>query len=91
MLNHSCEPNCVWVSDGRNMVVRTVRDVAAGEQVSDSLAILILSLLAVLIVWSSSLSHTSILFALTNTTKPSCLIIMGLCQAASTVTYQRKT
>eukprot|EP00731_Ephydatia_muelleri_P004309 Em0002g485a len=32
MLNHSCEPNCVWVSDGRTMVVRTVKDVAAGEQ-----------------------------------------------------------
>lgn len=33
MLNHSCEPNCVWVSDGRTMVIRTVKDVAAGEQV----------------------------------------------------------
>jgi len=36
MFNHSCEPNCVFVCDGRELSIRTVRAVAAGEQLSYS-------------------------------------------------------
>ena len=91
MLNHSCEPNCVWVSDGRNMVVRTVRDVAVGEQVFFSFFVLIFTFYSILIARSSSLSHISMSIGLRNTTKHSCCVILGLCPAASTVTYQIKT
>jgi len=34
MFNHSCEPNCVFVCNGRELSIRTVRAVAAGEQLS---------------------------------------------------------
>ncbi|CAI8024395.1 Histone-lysine N-methyltransferase SMYD3 [Geodia barretti] len=32
LFNHSCVPNCAAVSDGRKLVVRTVADIKAGEQ-----------------------------------------------------------
>ncbi|XP_011670741.1 histone-lysine N-methyltransferase SMYD3-like [Strongylocentrotus purpuratus] len=32
MLNHSCDPNCAWVSDGRKLRIRTIKDVKEGEE-----------------------------------------------------------
>eukprot|EP00057_Strongylocentrotus_purpuratus_P016266 XP_011670740.1 PREDICTED: histone-lysine N-methyltransferase SMYD3-like [Strongylocentrotus purpuratus] len=32
MLNHSCDPNCAWVSDGRKIQIMTVKDVKEGEE-----------------------------------------------------------
>eukprot|EP00057_Strongylocentrotus_purpuratus_P015842 XP_011670316.1 PREDICTED: histone-lysine N-methyltransferase SMYD3-like [Strongylocentrotus purpuratus] len=32
MLNHSCDPNCAWVSDGRKLQIRTIKDVKEGEE-----------------------------------------------------------
>ena len=33
MVNHSCDPNCALVFDGRKLQVRTVKDVKEGEEV----------------------------------------------------------
>ncbi|XP_030853046.1 histone-lysine N-methyltransferase SMYD3-like [Strongylocentrotus purpuratus] len=32
MVNHSCDPNCTWVFDGRKLQLRTVKDVTEGEE-----------------------------------------------------------
>ena len=33
LLNHSCEPNCLVVFNGRLLSLHTIRDVKSGEQV----------------------------------------------------------
>ncbi|XP_030853050.1 histone-lysine N-methyltransferase SMYD3-like [Strongylocentrotus purpuratus] len=32
MLNHSCDPNCAWVCDGRKLQIMTVKDVKEGDE-----------------------------------------------------------
>ncbi|KAH7342483.1 hypothetical protein BKA65DRAFT_552115 [Rhexocercosporidium sp. MPI-PUGE-AT-0058] len=34
MINHACDPNCVWLSHGRTLQVRAERDIAAGEEIT---------------------------------------------------------
>ena len=36
MLNHSCAPNCVLTYDGASVQIRTLREVAAGEELTHS-------------------------------------------------------
>ena len=33
IMNHSCEPNCVWIFNGKAMVVRTVSNISSNDQV----------------------------------------------------------
>ena len=34
ILNHSCYPNCIYVSEGRRMCMRVIRDVREGEELT---------------------------------------------------------
>ena len=38
LINHACDSNCLYTSAGHRMVVRAVRDVAQGEELTISYA-----------------------------------------------------